>query len=139
MPIVMGEPVGLATDADAGGAADPEDAAGADALAAGGALADTAAVALELDAAVGALDDGVDAFDFDELQPAMRSTVAEIAAIDPTGIGRQKQDACNRLCETIESLHEGVWLVSGGGTWLDLRFQEGCVGGLCNRLCNRSP
>lgn len=102
MPIVMGEPVGLATAADAEGAADPE---AADALAAGGALADTAAVALA--AAVGALDDGVVAFDFDELQPATRSAVAEIAAIDATGIGRQKRDACNRLCETIESLHEG--------------------------------
>jgi hypothetical protein len=105
MPIVMGEPVGLATGADAEGAADPEEAAGADALATGGALADAAAVALA--AAVGALDDGVDALDFDELQPATRSAVAEIAAIDATGIGRQKRDACNRLCETIESLHEG--------------------------------
>ncbi len=137
MPIVMGEPVGLATGADAEAAVDTEDAAGADALAAAGALADAAVVALELAAAVGALDDGVDAFGFDELQPATMSAVADIAAIDATGSGRQKRDACNRLCETIESLHEGVIGVSGGGTWLDRRFQEGKVGGLCNRLCNR--
>jgi hypothetical protein len=106
MPIVIGEPVGLATGADADGATDPEEAAGAEALAAGGALAE-AAVGLALATAVGALDDGGDDFDFDELQPAMRSAVAESAAIDATGSGRPKWDACNRLCETIESLHEG--------------------------------
>jgi hypothetical protein len=100
----MGEPVGLATGADAEVTADAEEAGGADALAAGGALVDAAAVVL---AAVGALDDGVADFDFDELQPARKSAVAEIAAIDASGIGRRKRDACNRLCETIESLHEG--------------------------------
>jgi len=134
----MGEPVGLATGADVEGGADAEDAeaaTGAEALAdAAGGLDDAAAVALA--AAVGAELDG-DAFGFDELQPATSSAVTDRTAIDETGTGRQKRDTCNRLCETIESLHEGWVGVIGRGTWLDRRFQKGRLGGLCNRLCNR--
>jgi hypothetical protein len=126
----MGEAVGLATGADAD----------AEVLAdVAGALDGAAAVALALAAAVGAeLADGDD-FGFDELQPATSSATTDTAAIDATGLGRQKRDACNRLCETIESLHEGWVGVSGRGTWLDRRFHRGMVGGLCNRLCNRMP
>ena len=125
----MGEPVGLATGAEAEGAVDEEDAAGVEALAgAVGALEDAAAVALGVTGA----ELGGDVFDFDELQPAMSSAVTETAAIDATGIGRQNRDACNRLCETIESLHEGVGWVSGSGAWRARRLREICGGGLCN-------
>ncbi|HEY0871696.1 MAG TPA: hypothetical protein VGD55_14955 [Acidothermaceae bacterium] len=98
MPIVMGAPVGLATGADA------DDVAGADALvdAATGALAEAAAVEdPPPDEDVAA---GVDFFD--ELQPATTSAVTAKAATDALESGRDRRDACNRLCETIESLHE---------------------------------
>jgi hypothetical protein len=139
MPIVMGEPVGLATGADAEAAAGAEEVAGAEALteAAAGALAEEAAVAVALAAVEEEPADGD--FDFDELQPATSRATADRAAIDATGRGRPNRDACNRLCDTIESLHEGCVGVSGSGTWLDRRLQGGCIGGLCNRLCNRLP
>jgi hypothetical protein len=99
MPIVMGVPVGLATGADA------DDVAGAEAPvdAATGALEEAAEVD---DPPVDA--DGVDFFD--ELQPATTNAVTANAAVDTVAVlesGRDRWDACNRLCETIESLHEG--------------------------------
>ncbi len=91
----MGVPVGLATGADA------DDVAGADALvdAATGALEAADDPPVAADVAV-----GVDFFD--ELQPAMTSAVTATAATDALESGRDRRDACNRLCETIESLHE---------------------------------
>jgi hypothetical protein len=100
MPIVMGVPVGLATGADA------DDVAGTEAPvdAATGALEEAAEVD---DAPVDA--DGVDFLD--ELHPATTNAVTANAAVDTDAVlesGRDRRDACNRLCETIESLHEGV-------------------------------
>jgi hypothetical protein len=130
MPIVMGVPVGLATGADA------DDVAGADALvdAATGALDEAAAVD---DAPVDADVTGVDFFE--ELQPATTSAVTAKAATDALESGRDRRDACNRLCETIESLHEGVGGVFGCGTWLDRRGRRELIPCLCNRLCNQWP
>ena len=107
----MGVPVGLATGADA------DDVAGADALvdAATGALDEGAAD----DAPVDDVAAGVDFFE--ELQPATTSAVTANAATDALESGRDRRDACNRLCETIESLHEGLGGLSGRGTWLDRR------------------
>jgi hypothetical protein len=123
---VIGAPVGLAAGAEA--TVEPA-----------GALAE----ALGPDElADGADDVGAAAFGFDELQPATTRAATANAAVEAVAVlesGRDKRDACNRLCETIESLHEGWVGVSGSGTWLGRRFHKGMVGGLCNRLCNRMP
>jgi hypothetical protein len=131
----MGEPVGLATGVDAEAADDAEVATGAEALAVDGALAEAADVGLAF--AAGDEELAVGVFDFDELQPATTSAVTDRTAIEKTGTGRQKRAACNRLCETIESLHEGWVGMFGSGAWLDRRFSEDRDGTLCNRLCNR--
>lgn len=130
MPIVIGAPVGLATGADADDAAVAE------------ALVDAAAGAL-VAAAVGVADAPVDdeppdgAADFEELQPATSSAATANAAVDAAGRGRQRRGACNRLCETIESLHEG-WVGCPGALPDGNRpLRESHADGLCNRLCNR--
>ena len=118
MPIVIGAPVGLVAGADV----------------AAGALADDVAVAV----AEAPVDEEppAGAADFEELQPARSSAVTPHAAVTATGSGRQRRAVCNRLCETIESLHEGWGGVSGSGAWRVRPLRESCIGGLCNRLCN---
>jgi hypothetical protein len=88
MPIVIGDPVGLAAGADADAPPpEPDDE-----------LEEPPPVA-----AAGVVDVELDAFVLFELHPASRRAPTASTAVDAAGTDRLAAP-CNRLCETIKSL-----------------------------------